>query len=81
VGREGTRHRWCTLGKLGMCGEIDPSLPGLINLSFALVLIVLARTLTMIWLSGLGAVLSKVVRTPTNEATFCFSRTTRLFVT
>jgi hypothetical protein len=67
--------------KLGRCGEIYPSLPNLINLSFALVLIVSARTVTLIWLSGAGAISSKVVRTPKNEATFCFARTTRLFVT
>jgi len=57
-------------------GEIDPSLLGLISLSFALIsqsfalaFICLARTLVLILLCGLRASSSEVGRTSTDETT------------
>jgi len=64
-------------------GEIDPSLLGLISLSFALISLSFpwpfafvpngfARTLALILLSGLGAFSSEVGRTSTVETTVSF---------
>ena len=61
------------LGKLWKSGEIDMPLLDLNSLPLAFVLIVLVRSLAMIWLSGLRTVPSKVSRTLTNKATFCIA--------
>jgi hypothetical protein len=52
-----------------MCSVSNPPLPDLDSLPLALVLVVLARTVALIWLPGLGAVPSKVSGTPTIKAT------------
>ena len=77
VCRECTRHNWCSLWKISQVGEVKSALPDMNSLLLALVLIISARSLSLI-LPHLWAHFCKVIRAPTFKTTVVVVRVSGL---
>ena len=68
MNRKSTRQDWCSFRKINKSGEVNSPLSDLHSLLLAFVLVIPPESLPL-RLSRLGALLGKVIQTPTFETT------------